>query len=154
MNKIAIVAAVVMAAVVANAGDWFPVAPGHEVHIVNEVPTQHTLVGVNVLGIGASVTVPGRTYRETTTVTPIPGAVTVPAPAAYTPGSGYVPTEGKIITTVYPNGTQVTEAPVAPAPVVVTKRVYVPGRYVATCRFGRWFNKWVPGHYEVIQEVQ
>lgn len=150
MNKI-IFAAFVIFAVTAHAGVWMPAGPGHDIHIVKETPVRHTVIGANVLGIEAAVTVPGYPKTETVAVQTVPGTVTVPA--QQTVGYNYIPTEGKIVTTVYANGTTVTEAPVAPAPRIVTEKVYVPGHYVTRVRFGRVFQKWVPGHYEYVQRV-
>lgn len=150
MNKIVFVIALLIVGAT-HAGTWFPVGPGHDVHIVRETPRRHTIVGANVLGIEAAVTVPGYPKTETVAVQTVPGTVTVPA--QQTVGYNYIPTEGKIVTTVYANGTTVTEAPVAPAPRIVTEKVYVPGHYVTRVRFGRVFQKWVPGHYEYVQRV-
>lgn len=153
MNKI-IFAIVLIVVGATHAGVWMPAGPGHDIHIVKETPTRHTIVGANVLGIEAAVTVPGYPRTETVAVQTVPGTVTVPAqPVQAQQGYNYIPTEGKIITTVYPNGTTVTEAPVAPAPRIVTEKVYIPGHYITKVRFGRVFQKWIPGHYEYIQRV-
>ena len=137
MNKI-IAAFVIIATTVAHAGYWMPAGRHHDVHFVEDTP-RHSIVGANVLGIGFNVTVPGRRTREVVSV----------APASYS----YVPTEGKIVTTVYPNGATVTEAPVAPAPIVVTERVWVPGHYETRYAFGRVYQHYVTGRYELRQRV-
>lgn len=148
MNKI-IATFVIIIATVAQAGYWMPAGRHHDVHFVEDTP-RHSIVGANVLGIGFDITVPGRRTREVVSVAPVQGAVTVQAP---TTSYSYVPTEGKVVTTVYPNGMTVTEAPVAPAPIVVTERVWVPGHYETRYAFGRVYQHYVTGRYELRQRV-